>query len=78
MHQYKAGVGLTYDNVQESLNNSITNEAPLVNFDYQEVIPGAFLEYTWLPQDEFTLVAGLRFDHHSFYGSFSMKVVVFA
>ncbi|MFK7934761.1 MAG: TonB-dependent receptor [Saprospiraceae bacterium] len=70
LHQYKTGVGLTYDDVRESLNRSLENGASLVNFDYQEIIPGAFFEYTWLPDDAFTLVAGLRYDHHNFYGSF--------
>ena len=70
LHQYKAGLSLTYDDVSESLDDVSNGETPLVNFAYQEVIPGAFFEYTWLPQDKFTLVAGLRYDQHNFYGSF--------
>ncbi len=38
--------------------------------DRKEVVPGAFLEYTWTIPDKFTLIAGLRVDHHNTFGTF--------
>ncbi len=35
----------------------------------QEIIPGAFFEYTQTFKDVFTLIAGIRADHHNTYGT---------
>ena len=42
-----------------------------------EKIAGAYVEYTWLPSDEMTLQAGLRYDHNSVFGSFVTPLLHF-
>jgi len=61
-HVLKLGSSFNYDNFKESFNDSA--------FAREEVIPGAFLEYTFRVKEKFSAVAGFRFDHNSKYGSF--------
>ncbi len=58
-HQYFAGLSFRYDDYRENLD--------LDTFDRKEIIPGAFFEYTYKPDDRITLVAGVRADHHNLY-----------
>ena len=60
-HEVAAGFSFMLDRFDESLNDS--------NFARQDVIPGAFIEYSFKPSDKFTLVAGLRDDYHFDYGN---------
>ena len=61
-HQLKLGASFNYDNYNESYNDSA--------FAREEVIPGAYAEYTFRVKEKFSAVAGFRFDHNSKYGSF--------
>lgn len=61
-HKYQVGVGLQYDKFDEQLN--------AVNFKREEVVPGAFVEYTFTYFTNFSAVAGLRADYHNYYGFF--------
>jgi outer membrane receptor for ferrienterochelin and colicins len=61
-HNYK--LGLSYK--QQSIDEIFEGDTYL----RREQIPGLFAEYTYLYLESFTLVAGLRADHHSQYGSF--------
>ncbi len=61
-HQYKTGVSFLYDRYQESYADSA--------FSRSEVVPGAYFEYSWLPNDDITLVAGARTDFHNLYGTY--------
>jgi outer membrane receptor for ferrienterochelin and colicin len=59
-HKYVTGFSFRYDDYYESSD---------VGGDFfTEVIPGAFLEYTYLPDNRLTAVLGLRLDHHNIYG----------
>ncbi len=60
-HEFVAGVSFLYDDFEESLNDSI--------FDRQEVVPGAFFEYTYHTHERFTAVAAFRADYHNLYGT---------
>ncbi len=40
------------------------------NMDRKEIVPGAYFEYTYNLKDKFTLIAGLRADHHNKFGTF--------
>ena len=40
------------------------------NMDRKEVVPGAYFEYTYILKDKFTLIAGIRADHHNKFGTF--------
>ena len=59
-HSYTAGLHFLYDDYQESYADSA--------FSREEIVPGAYLEYTY-ERPRFTLVAGLRSDFHNIYGT---------
>lgn len=59
-HKYKAGASFMYDGYEESY---LTN-----NFKRNEIVPGAFAEYT-LTGLKYTLVAGARVDFHNLAGT---------
>ncbi len=61
-HQFRTGLSFQYDKFDEQLNGS--------NFDRKESVPGAYFEYSFLPTESFSLVAGLRADHHNLFGTF--------
>lgn len=61
-HKYRTGLSLQYDRFDEQLDS--------LQFQRQEIVPGAFVEYTFTYFTKFSLVAGLRADHHNYYGLF--------
>jgi outer membrane receptor for ferrienterochelin and colicins len=62
-HQWKAGASFQYDRFDELLADA--------TYLRNEWVPGAYLEYTYLPTEAFTLVAGLRGDYHNQFGFFT-------
>lgn len=62
MHKFKSGLSFLYDDYKENLN--------VANYDRTEVVPGAFAEYTFTPNEKVDVVAGLRADHNNLYGWF--------
>ena len=63
-HQYKTGVSILYDRYQEVYADSA--------FSRTEQVPGAYFEYSWLPNDNITLVAGARGDFHTYTETISL------
>ncbi|HCX25098.1 MAG: TonB-dependent receptor [Flammeovirgaceae bacterium] len=61
-HQYKTGASMLYDDFDEVYADSA--------FARTEIVPGAFFEYSYLPGDKFSLIAGGRVDFHNLYGTF--------
>jgi outer membrane receptor for ferrienterochelin and colicin len=61
-HELKLGASFNYDNFNESFNDSA--------FVREEVIPGAFAEYTFRVKEKFSAVAGFRYDFNSKFGFF--------
>ena len=61
-HKFKTGLSLLYDQYDEQLT--------IGDFKRDEVVPGAFVEYTYENLERFTLIAGLRVDHNSLFGAF--------
>ncbi|MDQ3015162.1 MAG: TonB-dependent receptor [Bacteroidota bacterium] len=59
-HQYVTGLSFRYDDYDERFGPN--------QFAFKEIVPGAFFEYTYKPDDRVTLVAGVRADQHSIYG----------
>ena len=59
-HKYVTGFSFRYDDYFEFSNFG--------GDVFTEVIPGAFVEYTYTPDQNLTAVAGLRVDHHNIYG----------
>lgn len=72
-HQFKTGISLQIDDVSEALNyvSPILNPNSVVTNLYehsrQEIVPGAYFEYSFEPHDNFSLVAGLRADYNSYF-----------
>ncbi|WP_163707586.1 TonB-dependent receptor [Mangrovibacterium lignilyticum] len=62
-HQFKTGISFQYDLYREYLNDT--------DLGFSERISGAYFEYTFKPSEQFSLVAGLRTDHHNSYGWFA-------
>ena len=61
-HKYRTGLSLLYDKYDETLNAS--------NYAREEIVPGAFFEYTFSYFEKFAVVAGIRGDYHNYYGLF--------
>lgn len=63
-HTYNAGVSLVYDDNDAIFNGSKNNVG------YQETTPGIFAEYNFIPNEQFTFMAGLRYDNSSIHDGF--------
>lgn len=61
-HKIAAGASIVFDNIDETLNK--------VLHERTEKVPGAFVEYSWMPQNRLTTVVGFRYDRHNLYGDF--------
>lgn len=61
-HILKLGASNLVDNYTEQFENR--------QFRRNEVVPGAFAEYTYNHLDKFNVVAGLRGDYHNIFGAF--------
>ena len=61
-HQVLMGLSLQYDNYVEEFEE--------IPYDRMEKVPGAFFEYTFGGHDKFSMVAGIRADHHNQFGFF--------
>lgn len=61
-HELKGGVSFNYDNYNEAYNDS--------SFAREEIIPGAYMEYTFRVKEKFSAVGGFRTDYNSKYGWF--------
>jgi hypothetical protein len=62
-HKFRTGLSLTADKYNELYKTE--------TFKRNEVVPGAFFEYTYTMNEKFSAVAGLREDHNSLYGWFT-------
>jgi hypothetical protein len=61
-HKFRTGFSFQYDDYQEIFKS--------IDYSRKEIVPGGFFEYTFTPDNIFTLVAGLRADHHNIFGTF--------
>ena len=61
-HQYRTGLSFQADTYDETVGAT--------QYLRRELVPGAFLEYTFNHLDLFTAVAGIRADYHNNYGAF--------
>src|SRR5690606_64634 len=62
-HKYRAGISTQWDRYAELYRG--------LRFNREEIVPGAFVEYTYSPSSSFDVVAGLRGDYNSLYGWFA-------
>lgn len=61
-HQYRTGISFQADSYEETITSAM--------YTRKELVPGAFLEYTFNHLDVFTAVAGFRADYHNIFGAF--------
>lgn len=61
-HVIKAGASFQADDFDEWFDH--------FEMRRKEVVPGAFLEYSYNDQSKFNVIAGIRADHHNLYGTF--------
>ncbi|MGN6566989.1 MAG: TonB-dependent receptor, partial [Flavipsychrobacter sp.] len=61
-HQIKGGLSSMVDNIDETFQQQ--------QYGRNEVVPGAFVEYSYNYLNKFNLVAGLRGDYDNLYGGF--------
>ena len=66
MHALSTGLSLNYDGFDENLTRNQERTA----FDRNEVVPGAYVQYTYNLNDKLILLAGIRADHSSIYDFF--------
>lgn len=62
MHKFRAGLSFVYDKYDEDFK--------LNSYRRTEVVPGIFGEYTFTPNEKFSVVVGLRTDHNNLFGFF--------
>jgi outer membrane receptor for ferrienterochelin and colicins len=62
IHKFRTGISFQYDKYNENFK--------LQDFARKEIVPGAFFEYTYTPNDKWSMVAGLRADNNNLYGAF--------
>lgn len=64
-HTYKAGLSFLADSYRENFANF---NSP-VELNRDELVPGAFFEYTYNKLDKSVLVLGMRLDQHNIFGT---------
>ena len=73
-HKYSAGLTFNYDNYDEFFNDYLfiggQGVSKSAGFDRIEKVGGAFFQYTGHFWNKFTVMTGLRYDHHNIYGGF--------
>jgi outer membrane receptor for ferrienterochelin and colicin len=62
IHKFRTGISFQYDHYNEDFKN--------INYARKEIVPGAFFEYTYTPNEKWSVVAGIRGDDNNMYGSF--------
>jgi len=62
MHNLSAGLSVNYDGFDENLRSQ--------SFNRKEVVPGAYVQYTFNLKDKLILLGGVRADHSSIYNTF--------
>lgn len=66
--KYSTGISLTADKFDEQFMVDFQNSEEL-NLNRNEVVPGAFLQYTYNLPDRFSIIAGARVDFNNIYGT---------
>lgn len=66
MHSLSTGLSLNYDGFDENLTQLDKRSV----FNRSEVVPGAYVQYTFNLHDKLVLLAGIRADHSSIYDFF--------
>lgn len=70
LHKYRTGISYQYDDIQEQTQLALGADTSYYKYRRLEHVPGLFYEHTWSPSEAVTVVAGLRGDWNSLFGSF--------
>ena len=62
IHKFRTGLSFLYDSYNEDFKMN--------NYKRTEIVPGAFAEYTFTPNEKFSAVVGLRADRNNLFGFF--------
>jgi hypothetical protein len=65
-HSFSSGLSMNYDGFNENLTQNQEREI----FNRTEIVPGAYLQYTYNLQDKLILLAGIRGDYSSMHHFF--------
>ena len=65
-HSLSTGLSFNYD----GFNENITQGSKRTDYHRREVVPGAYIQYTYNLNDKLIMLAGLRADHSSIYDFF--------
>lgn len=63
VHSISAGLSFKADNMNETLKGTFSST--------QELVPGAYAQYTFTPTYKFTAMVGIRADYSNLYGAFA-------
>ena len=79
-HSFKTGLSFLGSDYDERLLMSMqpvriidadgSSSSAIANFNRQELVPGAFFEYTFNHLDKISVIAGVRVDQHNLFGTF--------
>src|SRR5688500_3034852 len=79
-HSFKTGLSFLGSDYDERLLMAMhpvriidgdgSSSSAIANFDRQELVPGAFFEYTFTHLDKISIIAGVRVDQHNLFGTF--------
>lgn len=61
-HKYTTGASIMYDKYHERLNDSL--------FIREEIVPGAYFQYTYSNLEKLNIITGIRADYHNLFGFF--------
>ncbi|MDR2424631.1 MAG: TonB-dependent receptor [Prevotellaceae bacterium] len=68
-HQYTTGLSFLYDDYNTDYSDRLPiNAATDIALNREEIVPGAFFQYTYSYLEKFIFIAGLRSDWNSRYG----------
>lgn len=73
LHHLSTGVSVNYDYLGQHILQGYqqqVDDLQVVRFNERETTPGAYAQYTFNYHDQLTVMAGLRLDHSSVYGTF--------
>jgi len=62
-HKFRTGISFLHDNYNEYFKS--------INYKRTEIVPGAFAEYTFTPNEKFSVIAGIRVDYNNLFGFFT-------
>ncbi|MDZ7605087.1 MAG: TonB-dependent receptor [Cyclobacteriaceae bacterium] len=69
-HQFKTGLSYLIDDFDETYYSDLSGDLDST-MNRTESVPGVFYEYNFIPNEDFTLVAGYRLDFHNLYGLYN-------